>query len=217
MAKKEFGIIGLGNFGYYVGKSLVEMGHTVVGVDIDQAKVRQAQEMLTKVFEANATDKVALEQLGIAEMGNVVVSVGKSMEASILIALHLKEIGAPKVWVKAISEEHEIVLKKLGVEEVVFPERFAAQGLARKLVVPGVVDYLSLAEGVLVRELEVTKWAGKTLRELNLTNTYELQVVAIKPLRKEHFNFIPKADRTLQAGDVLLILGEEEKLSQIMA
>jgi Trk K+ transport system NAD-binding subunit len=90
-------------------------------------------------------------------------------------------------------------------------------GLARKLVVPGVVDYLSLAEGVLVRELEVKDWAGKTLRELNLTNTYELQVVAIKPLRRKHFYFVPKADLTLQAGDVLLILGEEEKLSQIMA
>jgi trk system potassium uptake protein TrkA len=217
MAKKEVGIIGLGNFGYYVGKSLVEMGHTVVGLDINQAKVRQAQEVLTKVFEANATDKIALEQLGIAEMGNVVVSVGKSMEASILIALHLKEIGAQKVWVKAISEEHEIVLKKLGVEEVVFPERFAAQGLARKLVVPGVVDFLSLAEGVLVRELEVKEWAGKTLRQLNLTNIYELQVVAIKALQKKHFDFVPKADRVLQAGDVLLILGEEEKLSQIMA
>jgi trk system potassium uptake protein TrkA len=173
--------------------------------------------VLTKVFEANATDKIALEQLGIAEMGNVVVSVGKSMEASILIALHLKEIGAPKVWAKAISEEHEIVLQKLGVEEVVFPERFAAQGLARKLVVPGVVDFLSLAEGVLVRELEVKEWAGKTLRQLNLTNIYELQVVAIKALQKKHFDFVPKADRVLQAGDVLLILGEEEKLSQIMA
>ncbi|MCF8107225.1 MAG: TrkA family potassium uptake protein, partial [Desulfohalobiaceae bacterium] len=145
MPKKEVGVVGLGNFGYYVGKTLVGMGHTVVGVDSNQAKVGQAREILTKVFEADATDKIALQQLGLSEMDNVVVSVGKSMESSLLIALHLKELGDPRLWVKAVSEEHETVLRKLGVEEVVFPERFAAQELARKLVIPGVVDYLSLS------------------------------------------------------------------------
>lgn len=217
MAKKEVGIIGLGNFGYYVGKSLMDMGHTVIGIDVDQYKVGQAQEILSKVFKADATDNIALEQLGIAQMDDIVISVGKSMEASILITLHLKELADPKIWAKAISEDHETVLKKLGVDEVVFPERFAARGLARKLVVPGVVDYLTMAEGIMIRELKVSNWAGKTLRELNLPKIHKLQVVAIKQLDKEKFDFIPQADQSLQAGDVLLILGDEEKLSEIKA
>ena len=108
-------------------------------------------------------------------------------------------------------------MQKLGVDEVVFPERFAAQGLARKLVVPGVVDYLSLAQGVLVRKLEVKEWVGRTLRELNLTNVHGLQVVAIKPCNKDVFNFVPKADRRLETGDVLLILGDEDPLADIIA
>ncbi|MCF8107857.1 MAG: TrkA family potassium uptake protein, partial [Desulfohalobiaceae bacterium] len=168
-------------------------------------------------FEADATDKIALEQLGIHEMSNVVISVGKSMQSSLLIALHLKELGDPRLWVKAISDEHETVLKKIGAEEVIFPERFAAQELARKLVIPGVVVYLSLSEGVMVRELEIKDWDGKSLRQLDLPNAYGLQVIAVKPPGKRQFDFVPKADRVLRSGDILLIIGHEAELSKLKA
>ncbi|MCF8106275.1 MAG: TrkA family potassium uptake protein, partial [Desulfohalobiaceae bacterium] len=118
---------------------------------------------------------------------------------------------------KAVSEEHETVLRKLGVEEVVFPERFAAQELARKLVIPGVVDYLSLSEGVMVREMEVRDWAGKSLRQLDLPNVSGLQVIAVKPPGKRQFDFVPKADRVLRSRDILLLLGHEEELSKLKA
>ncbi|GAU09441.1 potassium channel family protein [Desulfoplanes formicivorans] len=213
----EIGIIGLGKFGFFLGSSLVDMGHRVIGVDSDPAKVQAAQETLTQVYTANASDSIALEQLGIADLAQVVVSVGQSMEASILIALHLKELGAKDVWVKAVSEDHEKILKRIGIKHVIFPERVAAEELARKLVDPGFLDSLSLGKDVVLRELEVDKWAGKNLIELNLTNTLKIQVVAVKRVGKREPDFIPDARRPLNKGELLVVLGKDEDIAKAEA
>ena len=208
----EIGIIGLGKFGFFLGSALINMGHRVVGVDSDPAKVQAAQETLTQVYQANATDSVALTQLGIADLNHVIVSVGQSMEASILIALHLKELKATQVWVKAVSEDHEKILNRIGIDQVIFPERVAAEELARKLVDPGFLDSLSLGKGIVLRELEVNTWAGQNLIELNLTNKYGIQVVAIKRNGATEPVFIPNPRKELQKGERLVVIGRDEDI-----
>ncbi|MDY0307458.1 MAG: TrkA family potassium uptake protein, partial [Desulfovibrionaceae bacterium] len=175
MAKKiEIGVVGLGKFGYALAESVKELGHVAVGVDADEAMVRRAQVVLDQVFQADGTDKKVLEQLGFQNLDYVVVSIGKSMEASILVAMNLQELGVKNIWVKAISPEHEKVLKRLGVHFVVFPEQFVARQLAHRMAVPGILDYLPLGEGVLVQEIKVERWAGKSLRDLNLPATHRV-------------------------------------------
>ncbi len=215
MAKYEIGIIGLGKFGFYLAKSLVDLGHEVIGLDRDPEKVKRAQEILTQVFEGDATDRTVLLQLGFQDLNHVIISVGHSMEASILIALHLKELGAKDIWCKAMSDDHEKVLNKIGVDHVIFPERFAAEQLARSLVIPGLIDYLPIGKGVILKEVTVDKWEGKTLKELDLTNRFEVQVIAIKSQKDKEFTFVPKANQRLKKGDVLVIIGKEEKIQSI--
>jgi trk system potassium uptake protein TrkA len=212
MAGKEFGVVGLGKFGLSLAQSLVDRGQTVVGVDSDPEKVKIASEILTQAYQAEAVDKVALQQLGFGELSDVIVSTGHSMEASILITLFLKELGCKSVTVKAMSRDHEKVLRKVGADSVIFPERYAAEQLAAKLAVPGLIDYLPLGHNVLLKELVVSRWAGKTLRELDLTNTFSIQVVAIKAAGEQQFVFVPKASQPLQKGDVLAVIGRGEKL-----
>ncbi len=212
LKKYEFGIIGLGKFGMSLGRALRSHGQVVVGVDSDPEKVKTAAEILTQAFQAEAMDKTALQQLGFADFSEVIVSTGHSMEASILITLFLKELGCPRVTVKAISRDHEKVLRKVGADEVIFPERYAAEQLAAKLAVPGLIDYLPLGHNVILKELTVERWTGKTLRELNLTNAFGLQVVAVRIEGEKQFEFVPRADRPLQRGDILAVIGKSENL-----
>lgn len=212
MARREFGVVGLGKFGLSLAKSLMAHGQTVVGVDCDPEKVKAASEVLTQAYQAEAVDKVALKQLGFGELPSVIVSTGHSMEASILITLFLKELGCKSVTVKAMSRDHEKVLIKVGADAVIFPERYAAEQLAAKLAVPGLIDYLPLGTNVILKELTVEDWAGKTLRELDLTNTFGIQVVAVKGLEEKQFVFVPKADEPLRKGDVLAVIGRGEEL-----
>jgi len=209
---REFAIIGLGKFGSVLGRSLMEKGQTVIGIDTDPDKVRLAAEYLSHAYVAEATDKTALMQLGVADCDEVIVSTGHSMEASILITLFLKEIGCKRVTVKAVSEDHEKILRKVGADEVIFPEGFAAQQLAAQLAVPGFLDYLPLGEDVVLRQITVHGWAGKSLRDLDLTNQFGIQVVAIRKAGGERFSFVPNPHKPLSAGDLLVCLGPAQAM-----
>ena len=170
---------------------------------------------LLQVYQAEAVDKIALEQLGFGELQEVIVSTGHNMEASILITLFLKELGCKSVTVKAMSRDHEKVLIKVGANAVIFPERYAAEQLAAKLAVPGLIDYLPLGTNILLKEFTVEKWAGKTLRDLDLTNSFGIQVVAVKGLEDKQFVFVPSADKSLQKGDIMAVIGRGEKLLEL--
>jgi trk system potassium uptake protein len=161
MAHKEFGVVGLGKFGLSLASSLMAHGQKVVGVDSDPDKVKAAAEVLTQAYQAEAVDKTALEQLGFGELQEVIVSTGRHMEASILITLFLKELGCKNVTVKALSRDHEKVLTKVGADAVIFPERYAAEQLAAKLAVPGLIDYLPLGTNVILKELTVETVGGE--------------------------------------------------------
>ena len=213
----EIGCVGLGKFGLCLAESLTEMGHTVVGVDNSEMRVRRAQGQLAQVFQADATDKMTLEQLGFADLDQAVVSVGNSMDSSILAVMNLQDLGVKKIWVKAVSPQHEKVLNRLGVEYCVFPEQFAAKEMAHRMAVPGILDYLSLGEDILVREVQVDQWQGRTLIDLALPNTQSIQVVAIKSAGADSYSFIPHAKKPLGRGDTLLLLGKAENIQEIEA
>ena len=218
MSKKlEIGVIGLGKFGFFLAQRLMELGHQVVGLDDDPDRVRRAQDDLTQVYQGDATDKTVLEQLGFKEFDHVVISVGSAMEACILICLHLKELEVDSVWVKAVSWEHEKVLRKIGADEVFFPERYGAHQVALRLTSPGLIEYLQFGQGVLLQKLVVDNWAGRTLRELNLPKKHKVQVVAVRKAGAEEndFSCLPDADALLGAGDELVVIVQEDMLEKL--
>ncbi len=216
MAKKyEIVVIGLGRLGFRLAQTLVELGHKAVGIDISTNRIKRAQEVLSQVYVADATDKTAMQQLGMADYSHIVVSIGSSMEASILATLTLKELGAREVWVKALSEQHEAILHKLGADHVLFPESMVAQQLAHRLVIPGLTNYLGMGRSIALQERDAKQWAGKTLRELDFTNRHNILVVAIKGKGDADFTFIPGADTQINEDDKLVIIGKEKDLSAL--
>ena len=59
---------------------------------------------LTHVVQADSTDEDALRQLSVHEFDRVVVAIGNDVEASILTASLILQLGVPNVWAKAIIE-----------------------------------------------------------------------------------------------------------------
>lgn len=216
VAKKlEIGIIGLGKFGLQLGRTLADMGHTVVGLDTGEARVRLAQDVLAQVYQANAADIAVLQQLRFQDLDIVFVSVGDSMETSLLAVLNLQELGARKIGVKASSIEHRKVLARLGVDLVILPEHDVATHVAHRLANPGMLDLLPLGGGVLVQELVVDKWAGRSLLDLKLVSDHGVMVLAVKPARGKEYRFVPQAHETLARGDALVVIGKQEDVLRL--
>ncbi len=213
--KPQVGIIGLGNFGYKFGITLLNLGHNVLGIDYQKENINKAKKTFTQVFEADATQKQALEQIGVSDMTHILVSVGNSISASTMISMYLKELTVQSVWVKAINEDHAKLLRKVGADEVIIPEHLAAEQLAYRLDMPGLIDKLPFGPDMVIREMTVEKLAQKTLREIDLTNRYKTQIIAIRRFGESKYKFIPRADDELSCGDKIMVIGEAETLSKI--
>jgi len=204
--EKEIGVIGLGKFGFYFAKTLAELGHRVMGIDKSGRRVQQARDLLTQVYQADAADREALTQMGVHELQYVLISVGDSIAASSMIAMYLKELGVANVWAKAVNGDHLKLLYKLGVDEVIIPEHLAAAQLATKVAIPGFLQYAAFDTEISFQELVVDRWAGKSLRDLDLSNRYGVQVIAVRPEGEGEYRFLPDPGRPLAKGDHLVVL-----------
>lgn len=213
---KEIGIIGLGKFGMQLGTSLAGLGHKVIGLDMDPEKVRQAQENFTQAYVANAVEKTALTQLQFQDLDIVAVSVGEAMDTSILVTLNLQELGVKNIIAKAISPAHVKVLDRIGAHHVVQPEIDVAKHTAHRLSNPGLLDFLPVGGGVLVQELLVNEWEGKSLIDLNLPNRGVL-VAAIHRIIDKEYVFVPDPSQFLSKGDKLLVIGKEKAVAELKA
>lgn len=213
---KQYAVMGLGNFGFYLASRLYEKGHEVLAIDKDQTRVQDIRDMVSQALVADTTDRRAMENIGVKDLDAAVVCIGSVLSESILTVLNLKEIGVKQVIAKAISEPHGRILQKIGATEILFPEKDMAVSLAERLHNPNLLEYLPVLEGFSIIQLAPPNdFIGKDLQELNLINQYGVQVVAIKELVPERLNMIPTAKFILKDSDIMILLGPNKALEKL--
>jgi len=215
---KRFAVIGLGNFGFHAAKALYEDGNEVIAIDTDKARIQAIGPHSTEAIMLDATSKDALKALGLEDMDAVIVSTGTKISTSILICLHLQEIGVKEILAKALDDDHGKILKRVGATEIIHPERDMALRTARSLSRPNVLDFIPLAEDFdLVQVGPPREFIGKSLKDLNLRAKYNVHVIAIKELVPENFLLVPPASFVIKDSDILLILGKTDDINKIKA
>ena len=212
--KKQFLVIGLGRFGSSLAKALCEMGHEVLAVDRSADAVDDVSPFVTQALQANATDDEVFASLDAGSYDAAIVSIGSNVRDSILISVLCKEAGVPLVLAKAMDDLHAKVLSKVGVDRVIFPERDMGQRVARALVMPKMLELMSLTGDTKVAETTLPeKWENRTLEEINIRRNYGVTILAVR--RGEEIVTALRADFRLLPGDTLLMLGEESAIDAI--
>lgn len=210
---KSYVVIGCGRFGTAVAKTLIELGNEVMVIDSDEDIIREVGKWVTVAAEADVSDKDTLINLGIGNCDTAIISIGSSIEPSIIATITAKELGIKSVVAKAKNDIHATILKKIGADIVIFPERDMGERIARKLSGRNVIDYIELSDDYSIVELKVQdKWAGKSLSELKLPNRYGINLIAIKS--GKNFNTLPSADTVINISDTLIAAGATETLNK---
>lgn len=212
---KQIAILGLGRFGRALARTLVEMGHDVMGVDANEAVVEKMAPVLTNCVQADVMDEQTLLSLGVTNFEIVVVGIGNSdMQASIFTTLMLKEMGVEHVVCKVSSNKHARILLKLGADRVVYPERDMGMRFAHSIAQSDVLEFIELSEEYSMMEINAPKYLiGKSLKESDVRSKYNINIVAIKRGKKIMVN--PSPDALLEQGDVLLAIGETKALTKL--
>ena len=133
MSSDNYGVIGAGNFGGTVARTLASLGKSVIAIDTDAVTLRELSPYVASVYQIDSLSRETLEDAGIGNCSTVIVGIGENLESSILATLGCMELGIPHVISKAGSIEHGKILEKLGAE-VIFPEADAGERLARNLI-----------------------------------------------------------------------------------
>lgn len=206
--KKEFVVIGLGRFGGSIVRELIEQGADVMAIDKFADRVDEFASIATQAIVADTTDESVLKSLGIRNFEHVIVAIGEDIQSSILTTLMLKEIGVNKITVKAQNDYHEKVLRKIGADQVVHPERDMGIRIANNMITNNVLDYLELSDEHSIMEIKANEiLAGSTLIDLDIRAKYGINIVAIK--RGADILVSPQADEEIQINDVLIVIGAD--------
>ena len=211
---KSFILIGLGRFGTETALSLCRQGCEVLVIDRDSDLIQQISEQVTQAVVADARDKDVLRALDAKSFDCGIVAVGDSLADSVLATMNLKELGVPYIVCKAHDETHSQVLKKLGADKVVIPEKENANRLAKSLSSANVLDYIELSEDYGIIDIPMPEaWDGKSLIELNVRAKLGVNILAVK--NNGEITVSPAADFRLAKGNVLVVLGDSAALKAI--
>ena len=209
----KFIVIGMGEFGYSIAKTLTDMGHKVLAIDTDEERVQEIINKIPNAVTADATDPKSLKALGADGYDVAVVSFGTNLEDRIMVTLALKEIGITHIIVKALNKKHGEVLRKIGADRIVFPEIDMGKELAISLTSPDIFKTITLSDEYQIVELSPPEdIVSKTIKIANIRAKYKLNIVGIR--RGEGFIINPQSDEVIREGDFLVILGKNEDIEK---
>ncbi len=210
---QEFAIIGLGRFGSSLAFALEQQGHTVLGIDQNPEIVQKVADQITQAVALDATSEDALRMADITAFKTVIVAIGSDFENSLLTTVALKNLGIPRVITKALTQRQHDILLRVGADRVIRPEHDAGRRLAEELIAPTMLEKLPLGAHHSVIELlapQAVVW--QTLAQTDLRNRFGITVLVVK--REDKLLISPPADCILQQGDILVVLGSNDDITQ---
>ncbi|WMS44242.1 TrkA family potassium uptake protein [Acuticoccus sp. MNP-M23] len=203
-------VIGLGTFGGTVATDLVAFGHHVIGIDTDERRVNELADTLTQAMIADARDEKALRDAGVDKCDVVIIAMGENLEANIVGAMNVRLLGVRDVWVKSRSRTHRRILREIGFDKMVNPERDMGHRVAQRIHNPFVTDYMVAAENVTVVSLNAPRrLVGKRLQSIGFAKRFGVECLGILRAGKlQRFNEDPEIIK----DDALLLLGPRAQL-----
>lgn len=217
---KRIGIIGAGRFGMALAERLAEHGAEVLLIDQNHEIIQECAEFVTHAVEGDATNPRTLSDAGFQECDVVVVAIGNNLEGSIISTVNCKELNVPSVVAKAISDQHGKILKRIGADTVVYPNRDSAHHLARTLLSKSSVDLFEVSDEFSIAEIDVPEpLKNKSLAQAEVRKNYTVTVLCVRRLAEDPTQprtvIIPSNDEIIQPDDKLIVFGTDKKIDAL--
>lgn len=214
MKKKQFMIIGLGQFGRSLVSILYDSDVDLLVIDRDLNKLEGIDKMATQAVCADASKQEVLEQFDIKSFDGAIVTIGHDMEFSVKTVMHLNEMGMPFIMAKATTDFEGRILTKVGADKIIYPDREVGFRLGKEIASGNYYDALDLSDTHSITDLVLpADWVNKSIVELNLRKTYGFNVLGIR--RREDVIVNPDPGFVFQDEDVLIILGSNKEIESV--
>ncbi len=227
MRGTKFSVIGMGKYGRSIAQILSDRGAEVIAIDNREELIEEVEDVVALAVTMDATDGKALESQNIHESDAVVVAIGANFEALLLCCVQLKELGVKRIIARSNDENQKKILQKIGIEEILEPEKEIGVLVAEQLINPSIVSFLQLPDDYEVAEIKPPKDIElRTVEEIGLRSKYRLNLITIKRCFEEdngdsvevvqHILGVPTSNTIIQHTDTLIVFGTSRDIKRFI-
>lgn len=227
MDTMKIAVIGIGDFGGAIARSLTRRGAEVLAIDSHIATIESIADDVAFCVALDATDRKALKAQEIDKFDAVVVAIGQDFEQRLLVVAQCMELGVKRIMARAAGKNQRLILEKLGVSEILMPEEEVGSVVAERLLIPTLVSYLQLPDNYRIAEvLTPPKVVGRTIGDLDMRDRYRLSLVTLKmedtknsirgQQRKYHVVGVPESKTVILDTDHLVLFGTQADIQRFI-
>jgi len=226
---QQFCVIGLGAYGSSLAKSLSKLGAYVMAIDHDLEKVESIQQYVSEAVQFDATDPEMLAEHGVFNADVVIVGIGEAFEPVVLICMELLKADVSRIIARAGSDTQEAILNRIGISEVIHPEKDEGERMAAQLIHFSVNDYFELSKDIAIYEIEAPEdMHNYSLRDLKIRQRYNVNLLTIKRPHSREVKVegvesedveilgVLDASTTIRPNDRLVMMGRHEDINKLI-
>ena len=203
---KSILLIGLNRFGSLLAKQLYDLGHQIMAVDKDEARVNEILPLVTDAQIGDSTNEAFLRSLGVNNYDVCIVAIGGDFQSSL-------ELGGKLVVSRADRDVQTKFLLRNGADEVINPEKQIAEWAAIRYSSNHVLDYIKLDNSHAIFEVAVPPdWIGRTVGQIDIRKRYGINIMAVKEAGKMDLSVTPET--VLTDRKTMLVLGERKAIQK---
>ena len=210
---KSILLIGVGRFGRHIAAQLAQLGHQVMAVDTDEARINEVMSFVTNAQIGDSTNAAFLRSLGVGNFDVCMVTISGNFQNSLETTSLLKELGAKCVVSRAERDVQAKFLLRNGADHVVYPEKQVARWVAIRYTSNHISDYIEIDDQHAIFEVEVPKsWVGRSIGALDVRRRFGINILGVKRAGKTDVSVTPET--VLAKDETILALGEYKAMQR---
>ncbi len=221
-------IVGLGKLGSALAQSFAEAGHDVIGVDHEMHQVEAVKNKISTAICLETRDENAVKTLPLKEADAVYVTFGEDIGISVHSVAILKQLGVRRLIVRSMSPLHETILKSIGVDEIITPERdFSVEYVASLELGNRLEHWYKITPNYHVVNIRVPRsLVGNKIQDIDFDSTFHLKLISVLRLKdkknmvgmtSKRFSVLKdiNEDSVFEENDVLVLFGKPEYYNKL--
>ncbi len=222
----HFIICGHGRMGQILAQELCQEEVPFVAIEGDPELAEVMCDKGYLVIVGDATRDEILEEAGIGHAKGLVAVVSRD-EDNLYITLSAREMTRQSnanlyILARAADESAMKKIKRAGADRVISPYQIGGMRMVQALLRPTVFDFVEVVTksgglDLMFEELKVgegSSLVSTAIKDSGIRQKFDVITIAIKkPSGQMVFN--PGPDYVIDAGDVLIILGDKEQMARL--
>ena len=210
---KSILLIGVGRFGRHIAAQLAQLGHQIMAVDTDEARINEVMSFVTNAQIGDSTNAAFLRSLGVGNFDVCMVTISGNFQNSLETTSLLKELGAKCVVSRAERDVQAKFLLRNGADHVVYPEKQVARWVAIRYTSNHISDYIEIDDQHAIFEVEVPEsWVGRSIGALDVRRRFGINILGVKRAGKTDVSVTPEP--VLAKDEAILALGEYKAMQR---